>query len=148
MTDCRQSPFLSLRTSDRCHWCEGSAFFSRSAIPEQTPGARVKHPINPRAGSARYGSLWETLLKTSGSLWPSGIPVYKKEGDTVIPRFSRTREVGACHTACTKLTEEQRNALHWLAIERGLSDYQLTREILVDYIEGRAPARRTEAARA
>ena len=63
----------------------------------------------------------------------------------MIPRFSRTREVGASHTACTKLTEEQRKALHWLALERGLSDYQLTREILVDYIEGRTPARHTDS---
>ena len=63
----------------------------------------------------------------------------------MIPRFSRTRQVGASHTACTKLTEEQRQALHWLALERGLSDYQLTREILVDYIDGRDPAQRMPA---
>jgi len=65
--------------------------------------------------------------------------------DTIIIRYSRTREVGANQTACTKLTEAQRQALHWLALERGMSDYQLTREILVDYISGRAPARHTEA---
>lgn len=57
-------------------------------------------------------------------------------------RYSRTREEGASHTAATKLTWEDHQALHWLAVERGLSDYQLTREILVDYINGRAPAAR------
>lgn len=61
-------------------------------------------------------------------------------------RFSRTREAGACNTACTKLTQEDHQALHWLALERGVSDYQLTRDILVDYIRGRSPARRTKAA--
>ena len=57
-------------------------------------------------------------------------------------RFSRTREPGAQHTACTKLTWEDHQALHWLALERGLSDYQLTREIIVDYIRGNAPGKR------
>ena len=55
-------------------------------------------------------------------------------------RYSRTREVGAVHTACTKLLQEDKQALHWLAMERGLSDYELTRRILVDYIRGRASA--------
>ena len=54
-------------------------------------------------------------------------------------RYSPTREVGANHTACTKLTEEDRQALHWIAVERGLSDYELTRRILREYIAGRAP---------
>ena len=60
-------------------------------------------------------------------------------------RYSRTREVGAVHTACTKLTDQDHKALHWLAMERGISDYELTRRILVDYIRGRDPARRTES---
>ena len=60
-------------------------------------------------------------------------------------RYSPTREVGANHTACTKLTIEDKQALHWLAVERDLSDYELTRRILVDYIRGRAPARHTES---
>ena len=60
-------------------------------------------------------------------------------------RYSPTREVGANHTACTKLTIEDKQALHWLAVERGLSDYELTRRVLVDYIRGRAPARPPES---
>ena len=56
-------------------------------------------------------------------------------------RYSPTREVGANHTACTKLTIEDKQSLHWMAIERGMSDYELTRRILVEYIRGRAPAR-------
>ena len=45
-------------------------------------------------------------------------------------RYSSTRIVGASCTACTKLTPEEHDRLHWLALERGMSDYQLTREIL------------------
>ena len=57
-------------------------------------------------------------------------------------RFSRNREPGATCTACTKLTAENHDALHALAVERGISDYELTRVILVEYIRGRSPARR------
>ena len=45
-------------------------------------------------------------------------------------RFSSTREPGASCTACTKLTPEDHDALHALAVERDLSDYELTRRIL------------------
>ena len=62
-----------------------------------------------------------------------------------ITRYSRTRESGACHTAATKLTLEDKLGLHYLAIERGISDYELTRRILVNYIRGRAPARHMKA---
>ena len=62
-------------------------------------------------------------------------------------RYSPTREVGANHTACTKLLQEDRDALHWMAMERGLSDYELTRQILTEYIYGRAPARHTGSVR-
>ena len=58
-------------------------------------------------------------------------------------RFSLTRELGATCTACTKLTPENHDALHALALEQGLSDYELTRRILVEYIRGRAAARRS-----
>lgn len=53
----------------------------------------------------------------------------------MIPRYSQTREVGANHTACTKLTQEDHDTLHWLAVERGISDYELTRRILVEYLQ-------------
>ena len=63
-------------------------------------------------------------------------------------RFSPTRESGAVCTACTKLTREDHDALHWMALERGLSDYELTRRVLVEYVRGRAPsAGTTEAER-
>jgi hypothetical protein len=60
-------------------------------------------------------------------------------------RYSPTREPGANHTACTKLTIEDKQALHWMAVERGLSDYELTRRVLVNYIRGHAPARHPES---
>ena len=60
-------------------------------------------------------------------------------------RFSSTREPGASCTACTKLTPEDHDALHALAVERDLSDYELTRRILVEWIRDRAPARRTDS---
>ena len=61
----------------------------------------------------------------------------------MIPRYSPTREAGARHTACTKLTREDHDALHLLAVERDISDYEMTRRILVEYIErDRAAARR------
>ncbi len=49
-------------------------------------------------------------------------------------RYSRTRVDGARHTACTKLTEEEKARLHAMAVERELSDYELTRRILQQYI--------------
>lgn len=55
-------------------------------------------------------------------------------------RYSPTREAGANHTACTKLRAEDKEALHYLAVERGISDYELTRRIILDYLQaGRVP---------
>ena len=45
-------------------------------------------------------------------------------------RYSRTRVEGARYTACTKLTEEEKARLHALAVEREISDYEITRRIL------------------
>ena len=53
-------------------------------------------------------------------------------------RYSKTRETKAQHTACTKLTWPDKQALHWMAVERGLSDYQLTRQIIVEFIRGKS----------
>lgn len=50
------------------------------------------------------------------------------------PRYSSTRAEGAKYTACTKLTEEEKTRLHCIAVERGLSDYELTRRIIQEYI--------------
>lgn len=55
-------------------------------------------------------------------------------------RYSKTREANAQHTACTKLTWPDKQALHYMAVERGLSDYQLTRQILVEHIRGKPGA--------
>lgn len=63
----------------------------------------------------------------------------------MIIRYSRTREEGACHTACTKLTEQDHDALHWLAVERGISDYEMTRRILLQYIRGSTSNRHIES---
>ena len=49
-------------------------------------------------------------------------------------RYSKTRITGARHTAATKLTEEEKQRLHAIAVERELSDYELTRQILQEYI--------------
>ncbi len=49
-------------------------------------------------------------------------------------RYSKTRMNGANHTACTKLTEEEKSRLHAIAVEREMSDYELTRRILQEYI--------------
>lgn len=51
-------------------------------------------------------------------------------------RYSKTRHAKAQHTAATKLTLEDKNVLHWMALERGLSDYEFTRYILLEYIRG------------
>lgn len=51
-------------------------------------------------------------------------------------RYSKTRQAQAQHTACTKLTWEDKQALHWMAVERGLSDYEMTRKILLEYVRG------------
>ena len=59
----------------------------------------------------------------------------------MVTRYSPTREVGARHTACTKLTQEDHDALHRLAVERGLSDYELTRRILTAFIQDRSAER-------
>lgn len=59
----------------------------------------------------------------------------------MVTRYSRTREVGAVHTACTKLRLEDKEALHCLAVERGLSDYELTRRILTAFIQDRSAER-------
>ena len=61
----------------------------------------------------------------------------------IVPRYSKTRAEGARHTACTKLTEADSSALHYMAIERGISDYELTRRILQDYICATSTIRRT-----
>ena len=50
-------------------------------------------------------------------------------------RYSDTRMEGARNTACTKLTDEDKEALHLLAVEAGMSDYELTRKILRRYIQ-------------
>lgn len=52
----------------------------------------------------------------------------------ITTRYSDTRVVGATCTACTKLTPEEHEALHELAVSRGVSDYQLVREILQEAI--------------
>lgn len=49
-------------------------------------------------------------------------------------RYSKTRLPGANHTACTKLTEDEKTRLHLIAVERKISDYELTRRILQEYI--------------
>lgn len=49
-------------------------------------------------------------------------------------RYSRTRVEGARCTACTKLTEEEKAMLHAVAIEREISDYELTRRIIQQYL--------------
>lgn len=51
-----------------------------------------------------------------------------------ITRYSRTRVDGARYTACTKLTEEEKAKLHAMAVEREISDYELTRRILQQYV--------------
>lgn len=49
-------------------------------------------------------------------------------------RYSKTRVTGANHTAATKLTEEEKARLHCIAVEREISDYELTRQVLQEYI--------------
>lgn len=49
-------------------------------------------------------------------------------------RFSNTRMEGARCTACTKLTDVDKSALHRLAVDANMSDYELTRVILCTYI--------------
>ena len=53
---------------------------------------------------------------------------------TKTTRYSKTRMRGANHTACTKLTEEEKARLHAIAVERELSNYELTRRIIQEYI--------------
>lgn len=52
------------------------------------------------------------------------------------PRYSKTRVAGANHTACTKLTKDEKDRLHYIAVEQNLSDYELTRRVLQEYIKG------------
>lgn len=63
----------------------------------------------------------------------------------MIKHYSKVREIGANVTACTKLREDDKLALHYMAVERGVSDYELTRRILLEFIRGRAPARRMDS---
>ena len=42
-------------------------------------------------------------------------------------RYSDTRRAGATHIVATKLTESQYNALHYLAVEERISDYEYLR---------------------
>ena len=49
-------------------------------------------------------------------------------------RYSKTRVTGANQTAATNLTEDEKQRLHAIAVERELSDYELTRQILQEYI--------------
>lgn len=58
--------------------------------------------------------------------------------------YSKVRRTGARHTACTKLNQEDRDALHYMALERGISDYELTRRILIDFIRGDTKAAHKE----
>lgn len=54
---------------------------------------------------------------------------------THVTRYSGTRIVGANCTACTKLTAADKQALHRIAVQRGVSDYELARQILLEYID-------------
>ena len=49
-------------------------------------------------------------------------------------RYSGTRIVGANCTACDK------QALHRIAVQRGISDYELARQILLEYIDAMTSA--------
>lgn len=44
-------------------------------------------------------------------------------------RYSETRRAGATHIVATKLTESQYNALHYLAVEAHVSDYEYLRSL-------------------
>lgn len=60
--------------------------------------------------------------------------LYAEVRGTKTTRYSKTRMRGANHTACTKLTEDEKTRLHLIAVEREISDYELTRRILQEYI--------------
>lgn len=47
-------------------------------------------------------------------------------------RYSRTRKNGANHTIATKLTEQEYNKFHYLAVDKGISDYEYLRCIVKD----------------
>lgn len=51
-----------------------------------------------------------------------------------VTRYSGTRVAGANRTACTKLTAADKQALHRIAVQQGISDYELARQILLEYI--------------
>ena len=59
---------------------------------------------------------------------------------THVTRYSGTRVAGANCTACTKLTAADKQALHRIAVQRGLSDYELARQILLEYIDAMTSA--------
>lgn len=50
-------------------------------------------------------------------------------------RYSHIRINGAHHTACTKLTKDEKTRLHCIAVEQGISDYELTRRVLQAFIK-------------
>lgn len=58
----------------------------------------------------------------------------------LVTRYSGTRIVGANCTACTKLTAADKQALHRIAVQRGVSDYELARQILLEYIDAMTSA--------
>ena len=49
-------------------------------------------------------------------------------------RYSTTRLTGAEHTACTKLRKEEKERLQAIATEKGISNYELTRRIIQEFI--------------
>ena len=53
----------------------------------------------------------------------------------LVTRYSGTRVAGANCTACTKLTAADKQALHRIAVQQGISDYELARQILLEYID-------------
>lgn len=55
-------------------------------------------------------------------------------------RYSGTRIAGANCTACTKLTAADKQALHRIAVQQGISDYELARQILLEYIDAMTSA--------
>lgn len=57
---------------------------------------------------------------------------------THVTRYSGTRVAGANCTACTKLTAADKQALHRIAVQQGVSDYELARQILLEYIDARS----------
>ena len=50
-------------------------------------------------------------------------------------RYSPTRYQGATCTAATKISEEDHEALHLIAVESGISDYEAVRRAVLRYIQ-------------